>query len=218
MNPYPKKLDINWCSEAELLALGGVGPELAAAIVLRRPYGSVLGLRSVPGVSAKLYEELRVSLHVEHRPPAAKLELNAVSLRELLLVPAMNADVAERILLLRPFASVADLKWLPEVSSEQFTIFCDWFVVTLNAAGDAGLDAGGAAHAGNIAVRAGTVEAAGADATQADTELATGTADDSDDEPGLVDEEGGEPDAAADDDADDVDDDDADDEADDDSD
>ena len=218
MNPYPKKLDINWCSEAELLALGGVGPELAAAIMLRRPYGSVLGLRSVPGVSAKLYEELRVSLHVEHGPPASKLELNAVSLRELLLVPAMNADVAERILLLRPFASVADLKWLPEVSSEQFTIFCDWFVVTLNAAGDAGLDAGGAAHAGNIAVRAGTVEAAGADATQADTELATGTADDSDDEPGLVDEAGGEPDAAADDDANDVDDDDADDEADDDSD
>ena len=173
MNPYPKKLDINWCSEAELLALGGVGPELAAAIMLRRPYGSVLGLRSVPGVSAKLYEALRVSLHVEHGPPSAKLELNAVSLRELLLVPAMNADVAERILLLRPFASVADLKWLPEVSSEQFTIFCDWFVVTLNAAGDAGLDAGGAAHAGNIAVRAGTVEAAGADARHADTELAT---------------------------------------------
>ncbi|RLT44578.1 MAG: hypothetical protein DWI62_04290, partial [Chloroflexi bacterium] len=55
MNPYTKKLDLNRCSEAELLALAGVGAELAAAIIARRPYGSVLGMRSVPGMSAELY-------------------------------------------------------------------------------------------------------------------------------------------------------------------
>lgn len=133
MNPYTKKLDINRCGEEELLALDGVGAELAAAIILRRPYGSVLAVRSIPGVSAKLYEALRTCLHVEHRPPTAKLDLNTVGLRELLHVPVMTAEVAERILMLRPFADVAELKWLPEVSSEQFAVFVDWLVAGGNA-------------------------------------------------------------------------------------
>lgn len=126
MNPYTKKLDINRCSEAELLALDGVGAELAAAIIARRPYGSVLGVRSIPGMTARTYQALKACLHVEHRPPAEKLNLNTASLRELLLVPEMTAEAAERILMLRPFAGVLDLKWVPEVSSEQLAVFVDW--------------------------------------------------------------------------------------------
>lgn len=128
MNPYTKKLDINRCSEAELLALDGVGAELAAAIIARRPYGSVLGVRSISGMTARTYQALKACLHVEHRPSAEKLNLNTASLRELLLVPEMTAEAAERILMLRPFAGVLDLKWVPEVSSEQLAVFVDWFV------------------------------------------------------------------------------------------
>ena len=155
MNPYTKKLDINRCSEAELLALKQVDAELAAAIIAHRPYGSVLGIRSLPGMTARMYQALKACLHVEHRPPTVKLNLNTASLRELLRVPEMTAEVAERILLLRPFADVLDLKWVPEVSSEQLGVFVSWFGVGDSAgnpeapesAGDGG--AGGAGDGAN---------------------------------------------------------------------
>ena len=187
MNPYTKKLDLNRCSEAELLALAGVGAELAAAIIARRPYGSVLGMRSVPGMSAELYQVLKASLGVEHRPPAVKLDLNTVSLRELLRVPTMTVEVAERILSLRPFAGVADLKWMPDVTGDQLAVYLDWFAL------------GDSAGKAVVSESSGEKDAVGgADGANAADALG-------DSEPGLVidldedageDDDAGEPDAA----------------------
>lgn len=57
------RIDLNAASPAELEALPGVGPVLAARIAARRaagePYRSVEELRGVPGVGDGLVERLR---------------------------------------------------------------------------------------------------------------------------------------------------------------
>ncbi|MFM2153978.1 MAG: hypothetical protein RL199_2413 [Pseudomonadota bacterium] len=55
-------IDLNRATAAELEALPGIGPALAAAIVAHRPYKGVEDLRGVKGIGKKLLERLRPRL------------------------------------------------------------------------------------------------------------------------------------------------------------
>jgi DNA uptake protein ComE-like DNA-binding protein len=57
-------VDLNRASVAELEALEGVGPKLAARIIETRPFGSVVELARVRGVGPRLAERLREHVRV----------------------------------------------------------------------------------------------------------------------------------------------------------
>jgi len=59
-------VDVNRASEDELASLPGVGPALARAMVLHRPFRSVDELDRVPGIGTKRLTRLRARARVFH--------------------------------------------------------------------------------------------------------------------------------------------------------
>jgi competence protein ComEA len=55
----PPRIDLNQASLDELLALDGIGPQLARAIAASRPFTSVEDLVKVPGIGPKRLAALR---------------------------------------------------------------------------------------------------------------------------------------------------------------
>jgi predicted flap endonuclease-1-like 5' DNA nuclease len=55
-------VSINHCSEAELIALKGIGPALARQIIALRPFKSVDALVDIKGIGPKLLDQLRDQL------------------------------------------------------------------------------------------------------------------------------------------------------------
>jgi len=55
----PTRIDINFGSQEQLESLPGIGPVLARAIIIARPFASVEELPRAHGISLKLLEKLR---------------------------------------------------------------------------------------------------------------------------------------------------------------
>jgi DNA uptake protein ComE-like DNA-binding protein len=129
-------VDLNTSTEAQLVALPGVGPATAKKIIAARPYSSVADL-SKAGLSAKGIQKLSTMVTVGGAPaapaaPAAPMapaapakapkaskaaaapaggpvDLNAGSQKQLESLPGIGPATAKKIIAGRPYATVADL-------------------------------------------------------------------------------------------------------------
>ena len=122
-------VELNSATEAELVALPGIGPATAKKIIAGRPYAAVSDL-SKAGVSAatiaKVTPLVTVSAAVSSAPasaqsapaarkkaataaPAGPVELNSATEAELVALPAVGPATAKKIMAGRPYATVADL-------------------------------------------------------------------------------------------------------------
>jgi competence protein ComEA len=63
--PGDKPIDINKCSETDLLKLPSIGPTLASRIMAARPFQSVDDLAKVKGVGAKIMAAIRPFVTIE---------------------------------------------------------------------------------------------------------------------------------------------------------
>ena len=129
-------VDLNTATEAQLVALPGVGPATAKKIIAARPYSSVADL-SKAGLSAKGIQKLSPMVTVSgaaaapaapsapaapaapaKAPKAAKaaaapaggpVDLNAGTQKQLESLPGIGPATAKKIIAGRPYATVADL-------------------------------------------------------------------------------------------------------------
>jgi competence ComEA-like helix-hairpin-helix protein len=133
-HPSSGVLDLNRASAAELEALPGIGPGLAAAIVRRRdrrgPFRDASEVLEIRGFGAARYSQLRSTLSVDGRTgaPASKksrrtlpegaLDLNRARAEELSRLPFLGQKTAERIVRYRrekgPFRDKSDLLRIPD--------------------------------------------------------------------------------------------------------
>jgi DNA uptake protein ComE-like DNA-binding protein len=124
-------VDLNTSTEAQLVALPGVGPATAKKIIAARPYSSVADL-SKAGLSAKGIQKLSPMVTVGGAAPAAPMapaapaapakagkgamapaggpvDLNAGSQKQLESLPGIGPATAKKIIAGRPYSSVGDL-------------------------------------------------------------------------------------------------------------
>ena len=127
MVPSSRKVDLNVAPLSALLSLPQVGPKLARAIVLARPYHRLADLMLVPGVGKKLYlilkEHVIVSRHGMSQlsnlkgdilprtsRSSGKLDLNSATVQELTTLPGVGQDLAEKIVAARPYGRLPELQ------------------------------------------------------------------------------------------------------------
>jgi DNA uptake protein ComE-like DNA-binding protein len=130
--PPSGPVDLNTATEAQLVALPGVGPATAKKIIAARPYASVADL-SKAGLSAKGIQKLSSMVTVSGAAaapaapaamapaaaPAAKpgkamaasgpVDLNAGTQKQLESLPGVGPATAKKIIAGRPYSTVADL-------------------------------------------------------------------------------------------------------------
>jgi DNA uptake protein ComE-like DNA-binding protein len=127
--PPSGPVDLNTATEAQLVALPGVGPATAKKIIAARPYASVADL-SKAGLSAKGIQKLSSMVTVSGASaapaamapaaaPAAKagkamaasgpVDLNAGTQKQLEGLPGVGPATAKKIIAGRPYSTVADL-------------------------------------------------------------------------------------------------------------
>ena len=131
--PPSGPVDLNTATEAQLVALPGVGPATAKKIIAARPYASVSDL-SKAGLSAKGIQKLSSMVTVSGAPaapaaPAAPMapmapakagraaaapaggpvDLNAGTQKQLESLPGVGPATAKKIIAGRPYSTVADL-------------------------------------------------------------------------------------------------------------
>lgn len=125
------KVDLNNGSEADLVALPGIGPATAKKIIAGRPYSAVGDLAKA-GVSAKVITQITPLVTVGAAAPAAasapmamasakaapaaaaaasgaKIDLNTASEKDLESLKGVGPATAKKIIAGRPYASAADL-------------------------------------------------------------------------------------------------------------
>jgi len=121
-----ERVDVDRATAAELARLPRIGPALAARIVADReargPFGSLDGLRRVPGVGATTAGALAPHVHFSGRARAARsgplaparVAVNHAGADELATLPGIGPRLAEAIVDERrrngPFRSPADLQ------------------------------------------------------------------------------------------------------------
>ena len=125
-------VDINTATQAQLMAVPGIGDATAKKIIAARPYSSVQDL-SKAGISAKGIQKLAPMVTVGGGAPAAPMapaapakpakpskatpaapasgsvDLNAGTQKQLESLPGIGPATARKIIAGRPFSSVADL-------------------------------------------------------------------------------------------------------------
>ncbi len=135
---YTGKLNINTASSADLTRLPGVGEIIAFRIVkAREAKGAFRGtqeLRSVKGVSERVYEGLRNYVAVTgENTLKVYLDLNTVTKPLLLGIAGMTENEAGSILTYRKtygkFAKVEELKRVPGIDDKRFRELAEWITV-----------------------------------------------------------------------------------------
>jgi len=99
------RMDPNSASAADLAAIPGVTPDIAAAIVAGRPYTDNTGIDKALGKS--LSEQQRDSIYTRLWIP---LDLNKASGDEILLIPGVGARMRREFLEYRPYSSIEQFR------------------------------------------------------------------------------------------------------------
>ncbi|MBK8091908.1 MAG: helix-hairpin-helix domain-containing protein [Verrucomicrobiaceae bacterium] len=68
MQRYLQRLDINQATQQQIVALPGIGPVLAKAILKKRPFHRVEDLAEVKGIGSHLLERLEPLIRAEALP------------------------------------------------------------------------------------------------------------------------------------------------------
>jgi DNA uptake protein ComE-like DNA-binding protein len=95
-------VDANLATQPELLALPHMTPALAATIVEKRPFATVLGLDSV--LAAALTKEQRTALYGK---AFIQINLNTASKDEILLIPGVGNRMLHEFEEYRPYPALA---------------------------------------------------------------------------------------------------------------
>ena len=98
-----ERVNINFATLDELKALPGIDPDTAQAIIANRPYKKIADLLKVKGMTQERLKKIR------ERIVARKLNLNSAKLKELLVLPEIDRDIAEKIIQNRPYKMVEEL-------------------------------------------------------------------------------------------------------------
>jgi competence ComEA-like helix-hairpin-helix protein len=139
-----KKIDLNTATLAKLEALKGVGPSLAQKIVAARPFKSVDDLKNVSGIGQAKFDDLKDLVTVKavktgkksetkakatakSTSPAAKqstsagpVDLNSADKAALEALPGIGPELAEKIIVARPFKSVEDIQNVSGIGKARF--------------------------------------------------------------------------------------------------
>ena len=95
-------VDANLATEPELLALPHMTPALAAAVMQKRPFATILGLDSV--LATALTKEQRAALYGK---AFIQLNLNTASKAEILLIPGVGNRMLHEFEEYRPYPALA---------------------------------------------------------------------------------------------------------------
>lgn len=127
-----RPLDLNTASLQALEAEPAIGPEGARAIIAARPFATLADLDRVRGISTERLEQIRARVHVASsagrpaetleptgRVPTPKVDLNTARAEALANVPGIDAELARRIVIARPFKAVDELSRVQGMSAER---------------------------------------------------------------------------------------------------
>ena len=105
-SPFPS---INSASLADLIAIPGVGPSRAQALLAAQPIRSIAALDAVPGVGPVTRDAILERFNVEalNASGAARPSINDASQAQLEAVPGLSTTTALALIAARPFTSVA---------------------------------------------------------------------------------------------------------------
>jgi competence protein ComEA len=135
---YAGQLNINTASTADLTRLPGIGEVIAFRITKERErrgaFRDIAELRSVKGISLRLYEGIRNYVAVTgENSLKVHMDLNTVTKPLLLGVPGMTETEARTILNYRKahgrFGNIEELKLVPGVGEKRFTELAEWVTV-----------------------------------------------------------------------------------------
>ncbi len=122
--PSEEKLNINVAPLEELQALPGMTPEIAQAIIEQRPYQSVEDLSNVKGIDEKVLVQFQNNLEV------TKLNLNSATVNELMALPEIDQELAEKIINNREYEIVDELLKISGFSEERLNKIKDLIEAT----------------------------------------------------------------------------------------
>ena len=136
---YTGQLNINTASTADLTRLPGVGEVTAYRIIKERErrggeFRNVSELKSVKGISARVYEGLKSYVAVTgENSLKVHMDLNTITKPLLLGIPGMTETEARTILNYRKangrFGQVEELKLVPGITEKRFTELAEWVTV-----------------------------------------------------------------------------------------
>jgi DNA uptake protein ComE-like DNA-binding protein len=95
------RLNPNSASEAELAAVEGLSPELAATILAQRPFETMVEFSTL--VSASVATDATSALYEQLFIP---INLNSASAEEIALIPGMSRRMIREFLEYRPYADI----------------------------------------------------------------------------------------------------------------
>jgi competence protein ComEA len=111
--PSEEKLNINVAPLEELQKLPGITPEIAQAIITQRPYQQIEGLLKIEGVDEKVLAQFQDKIE------AAKLNINSATVKELMVLPEIDQELAEKIINNRTYEVVDELLKISGFSEER---------------------------------------------------------------------------------------------------
>lgn len=138
LRAYTGRLNLNTASAADLTRLPGIGEVIAFRIIKEREragrFQDTGELKTVKGISPRLYEGLRNYVSVEgDNTLKVQIDLNSITRSLLLGLPGMTAGEARSILAYRKargrFASVAELRMVPGITDKRFRELAEWLTV-----------------------------------------------------------------------------------------
>ena len=112
--PDEERVNINFAALEELVQLPGIDEELAQRILEGRFYQKIDELLDIKGISQEKLNEIQNQIVIK------PLNINAATIEELMLLPGVDAELAEQIILHGPYRIPEELFKIPGFGEERF--------------------------------------------------------------------------------------------------